>query len=256
MQYKALMLDVDGTIIPYEYDALPTKRVKEAIKKAKEKVAVCIVTGRSYKSTKGILNSLNLKDGIAVVDGGAIVIDIETEKILSSNFISEEDVELVLSVFEKESAHLFIKDAKSRLDIRDHYDPYVQGQKFELVSQFFTDEVFTLEATHGILKKLSSPTLTTFRSKHKDPNLYGLNIANIHASKLHGVLFVSQKLGINRSEMIGVGDGYNDFPLLEACGLKVAMGNALEDLKGIADYIAPSVDEDGVANVIEKFILI
>jgi hydroxymethylpyrimidine pyrophosphatase-like HAD family hydrolase len=56
--------------------------------------------------------------------------------------------------------------------------------------------------------------------------------------------------------MIGVGDGYNDFPLLEACGLKVAMGNALEDLKGIADYIAPSVDEDGVANVIEKFILI
>jgi len=40
-----------------------------------------------------------------------------------------------------------------------------------------------------------------------------------------------------------------------ACGLKVAMGNATEDLKEIADYIAPTVDEDGVADVIEKFVL-
>lgn len=40
-----------------------------------------------------------------------------------------------------------------------------------------------------------------------------------------------------------------------ACGLKVAMGSAVEDLKAIADYIAPSVDEDGVVDVIQKFIL-
>lgn len=40
-----------------------------------------------------------------------------------------------------------------------------------------------------------------------------------------------------------------------ACGLKVAMGNATEDLKAIADYIAPSVDDDGVVDVIAKFIL-
>lgn len=40
-----------------------------------------------------------------------------------------------------------------------------------------------------------------------------------------------------------------------ACGLRVAMGNAVDDLKAIADYIAPSVDDDGLAEVIEKFIL-
>ncbi|HXS15232.1 MAG TPA: HAD hydrolase family protein, partial [Candidatus Saccharimonadales bacterium] len=60
---------------------------------------------------------------------------------------------------------------------------------------------------------------------------------------------------ISTEEIIGIGDGHNDFPLLMACGLKVAMGNAVDDLKAIADYIAPSVDEDGVADVIEKFIL-
>ena len=55
--------------------------------------------------------------------------------------------------------------------------------------------------------------------------------------------------------MIGVGDARNDAPLLNVCGLKVAMGNADDKLKKIAHYIAPSVDEDGVAHVVERFIL-
>ena len=55
--------------------------------------------------------------------------------------------------------------------------------------------------------------------------------------------------------MIGIGDGYNDFPLLMACGLKIAMGNAVEDLKAIADFIVPSVEQDGVAHAINRFIL-
>ena len=44
-------------------------------------------------------------------------------------------------------------------------------------------------------------------------------------------------------------------PLLMACGLKVAMGNGVPELKEIADYVAPSVDEDGISDVIEKFVL-
>ena len=55
--------------------------------------------------------------------------------------------------------------------------------------------------------------------------------------------------------MIAIGDGPNDFPMLMAAGFKVAMGNASDDLKAIADYIAPTVEKDGVVDVIEKFIL-
>jgi hypothetical protein len=49
--------------------------------------------------------------------------------------------------------------------------------------------------------------------------------------------------------------GYNDFSMMMACRLKVAMGNAVPELKEIAHYIAPSVDNDGVADVIERFVL-
>ena len=61
-------------------------------------------------------------------------------------------------------------------------------------------------------------------------------------------------MGIETHEIISIGDSYNDFPLLMASGLRVAMGNAFSDLKEIAHYIAPSVQQDGVADVIQKFV--
>ena len=82
-----------------------------------------------------------------------------------------------------------------------------------------------------------------------------LDIASSSASKLHGIMEVAKILNIRTEEIIGVGDGYNDFPLLMACGLKIAMGNAVPELKAIADFIAPTVQDDGVATIIEKFVL-
>ena len=82
-----------------------------------------------------------------------------------------------------------------------------------------------------------------------------VDVTDQSVSKMHGISEVFEILGISREDAIGVGDSYNDFPLLMACGLKVAMGNAIDELKSIADYIAPSVDDDGVTDVIEKFVL-
>lgn len=62
-------------------------------------------------------------------------------------------------------------------------------------------------------------------------------------------------LGVKKKDIIAVGDGMNDLPLFKACGFKVAMGNANPELKALADYVAPNVEDDGIVDVIEKFIL-
>ena len=62
-------------------------------------------------------------------------------------------------------------------------------------------------------------------------------------------------LGISKGEVIACGDGYNDITMLQFAGLGVAMENATEQTKSAADYITLSNDEDGIAAVIEKFIL-
>lgn len=62
-------------------------------------------------------------------------------------------------------------------------------------------------------------------------------------------------MGWDFKKLIGIGDSYNDLEYLKLCGLKVAMGNATPDIKKIADYIAPSYKDEGVAKTIEKYIL-
>lgn len=255
MKYKAIMLDIDGTVIPYQYDSMPSKRVREAITKAKEKIHICLVTGRSYYSTKKILKPLGLTDGYVVIDTGAFVIDIKTNEVIHKQIIEKKDVSHVIDVFEKNKITFYIKTEESLSRNDDNFPSYKMGDDIGKVSMFYTYEDFSLEETHIIMNELARPHLNIYRTRHKNPEKYGLNITHVNATKLRGIEIVAEKLNLKREEIIGVGDGYNDFPLLMASGLKVAMGNALPDLKAIADYVAPTVDKDGVADVIEKFIL-
>ena len=103
------------------------------------------------------------------------------------------------------------------------------------------------------LSKLSE--IAVHKMSAWDEKFMAIDVVNPSASKLHGIVELQRLLNITKEEIIGVGDGYNDFPLLMASGLKIAMRNAVDELKEIADFIAPSVDDDGVAVVIEKIIL-
>jgi predicted mannosyl-3-phosphoglycerate phosphatase (HAD superfamily) len=78
MVYKALMLDVDGTLVPYDYIALPSDAVCNAIKNVQEQVIVSLVTGRSYASVENVLKKLSIHSGFAVVNNGSQVIDVAT----------------------------------------------------------------------------------------------------------------------------------------------------------------------------------
>jgi len=63
------------------------------------------------------------------------------------------------------------------------------------------------------------------------------------------------KLGMSKAEMIACGDGYNDLSMIQYAGLGVAMDNAVLPVKKAADYVTLSNNDDGVAHVIEKFML-
>ncbi len=255
MTYKALFLDVDGTVIPYKYDALPSDTLAAAIKKVQEKVTVCLITGRSYGFTQPILEKLQIKSGYAVVNTGAVIVDLSDESVVHSLPINRSDMEEIVTVLNAEQVTFYLKDSalgKSHgLDLELFTNNKIPDSTFMIL----TDEKYPGEKIDTILQKLSHlPTLNMHKTSHKDPTKFGINITHINATKLHGVQFLLKKLDLQREEVIGVGDSYNDFPLLMASGLKVAMGNAIGDLKAIADYIAPPVTEDGVVNVIEKFI--
>jgi Cof subfamily protein (haloacid dehalogenase superfamily) len=75
------------------------------------------------------------------------------------------------------------------------------------------------------------------------------------ASKAEGLAWLSDHLGISRQEVMAIGDQDNDADMVAWAGLGVAMGNASPAVRAAADYVAPSVDEDGAADAIERFVL-
>lgn len=251
-QYKALLLDIDGTLISYNHDSLPSEKIIAAIKSAQKKLMIYLITGRSYFSTKPILDRLSLHDGYAALNNGAQILNLETSELLYEKLIPKKETEEIISLFKNEDIPIYIK--------QDLYDnlyrkkPYEKGDVLKKASMIYTPEDYSLEKIDGLIKKLSRiNNINIHKATHNKG--FGLSVQHASATKLHGIEIILKKLEIEPKDTIGIGDSYNDFPLLMACGLKVAMGNAVDDLKAIADYIAPSVEEDGVADVIEKFVL-
>ena len=253
MKYKLLMLDVDGTLVPYDFNALPSDKIAAAIQKACEKVTVCLVTGRSFTFSEPVLKKLNLHTGYIVVNNGSHVYDITNKKIIYDQPLKQSDALFVLQTLQEVQIPCYVKQEFFGLRYRE---PFQKSEKLNKAYMFFVDEKYSEAQVEEVAQKLSHlHEVTMVKAHHKDPQKFGFIISHIKATKLHGVQIIMEKLGIQKDEVIGVGDSYNDFPLLMASGLKIAMGNAVSDLKAIADFVAPPVTEDGVATVIEKFIL-
>ena len=100
---------------------------------------------------------------------------------------------------------------------------------------------------YEILQKMDN--YITFAGKQ------GLQVHNLNVDKGKGILNLSKKLNIDKSEVMAIGDSHNDLPMREATDKLIAMDNAKSEFKEIADYITKSNDEDGVAHAIEKFCL-
>lgn len=247
-KYKALMVDIDGTIVEnHKFDQVPSKKVINAIKKAQKYLHVGIVTSRPLFISKIILDALE-PDGPCIVQGGAQIVDGETHEILRKHPLAKVDILSAYAVAKKYNIELHVDYDKDHKKLSDD---------FKITQDYFgivTLPAIDADIAESFLKDLKGiPTISAFKTIVDDKAfVFG---TNQFATKQHGILEVAEIMGISTHDIIGVGDGYNDFPLLMACGLKVAMGNAVPELKEIADYVAPTIEADGVADVIEKFVL-
>jgi 5-amino-6-(5-phospho-D-ribitylamino)uracil phosphatase len=243
MKYKVLMLDVDGTLSPYsktEMPMMPSDCVVQAIKKAEGSLLIGLATSRPLSKIKEIIRITGL-NGPSILSNGAQIIDSNTLNSIWEKPVNSTALEKLFDISQhykidtyfsnfSENIHVESKQQLLSIPVADFFFDGINFQDKEFVDA----EISTIE---GIaIHRMSSKWVDKFE----------LSITNTDATKLHAINEVARIVGIDTSEIIGVGDGYNDIPLLEACGLKVAMGNAVEELKQIADFIVPSVDEDGI----------
>ncbi len=248
MKYKALILDLDGTVVPQGSENPPSDRVSNAITAAKDKIHVCLATGRPLFSAKYILDHLQLS-GPCIFNNGVQIYDPLRNEVVKEFPLPKLSLPRIIDVFRKHKQEILFFDGTSDVehnvdDLPDTVFSVYLSKAPEKLVDLIIRELHTIP--HVEAHKMIS---------WKDKEFFSLEVTSDQATKLHGIVEVTKILRVKKEEIIGVGDSYNDFPLLMASGLKIAMGNAVPELKAIADFIAPSVEEDGVATVIEKFIL-
>lgn len=250
-KYKALVLDVDGTVVKNNLTAMPSKKVKKAIRKAHKVTTVILATSRPHFHTARILEDLEISSP-CIFMGGAQIFDPKSKEMLWEKTIEIKDINKIFKIIK--SLNVEITDDGTNKPQRN--EKVKQAEYKNTGPAQFWIYALELKVALNLMEKLSRiPTIAVVKVPSWKQGKTGVVITHAKASKKHALQVTAKTLGISTSEIIAVGDGHNDIPLLMACGLKIAMGNANEELKKIADFVAPSVDEDGVATVIEKFVL-
>ncbi|NMC35608.1 HAD family phosphatase [Candidatus Beckwithbacteria bacterium] len=249
-KYKAIVSDIDGTLTQINPNALPSEKVAESIKSLSEKgFTFSFATGRPFFLVEYLVNHLGTL-GPCIVDNGAVIVDSKNGNILWEAILSPQKANQILKL----SKDCQMVRASCDIGGIDNPKTIPSHAKVRKISIHDIDYDLAEQLINAVTETVSDVAAVKAASYQSD-HLTDVYFSNIKATKQYAVFELAKLLHISPKEIIGIGDGYNDFPLLMACGLKVAMGNAVDELKEIADEIAPSVNEDGLAFIIEKYFL-
>jgi len=247
MDYKALIFDLDGTAIPNVPNGLPSPELIDAVRQSQGSIKLCAATGRPITNAKPILTALNLQDP-CVISAGTQIINPLTDEILWEANIESDDINKILAVCKPYHYEILVRNeligeggsAVNRPNIDGHVNVmYIMGCA--------EPDAKAILAELDMIENITAAGVTSWTHEGVD-----IHVTHKEATKEHAVGELLNILGLDKSEVVGVGDANNDVHLFEAVGHKVAMGNGTEKLKSLADEVIDSVDEDGLAKFIRK----
>ena len=271
---KLLALDLDGTLLNEEKKITP--RTWAALERARAQgVLVVPVTGRPAQGLPPVVRTM---PGLQYVvsSNGATIRDLVTGKTLLEKHLSADTCLLVLDqcahfpmirqAFRQGVGYLSQADYDTLRDryagtsmLQYHLDTrqVVPGTVAEFLAadRQPVEELFFLTDSPQTKASLRQ-TLTGLPGiGFADPFPNDLEVIAGDIDKGEALRYLLKQLDIPPDQVLAMGDGGSDLPLLQAAGIGVAMANAAEAVKAGADYVTTSCDEDGVALAIEKFVL-
>ncbi len=261
---ELVALDLDGTLLTE--DLHYSQRVAAAIAAAQAHGArVTLATGRAFASARPFAAALGITAPLIGYQGGVIG-DPVSGAILHRAAMADADARLAIeqAVAENLDFNLYVNDVVYVRDLRWPNEFYARW--FGLPIQIVPDLTAWLDggATKFIIIA-EPPEADAIEARWKARFGSHLDIVRSHrlfvegnprgVSKGTALAWLAARLGIPRERVLAVGDNDNDRSMIEWAGVGVAMGNSPPTLQAVADWVAPSVEGDGVAAALERFVL-
>lgn len=260
-QIKLIATDIDGTILKYNYEF--NQEVKDCIKELTlNGINVVLVTGRMHTATKHIAEELALKTPIISYQGGLVKLG---EEILYERNLDVEHTREIITWAKKNNIHLnlYLNDElyveKDSLTVQRYIKQGVPSFKIKSFDKLKLEKInkmllinFEDENKVTMWKEYLEVKYKNIHVVKSTPHF--CEISHLEARKSCAVDFLREYWGLKKEEILTIGDQNNDIDLFKAGGIKVAMGNATEELKSVADYITDTVNNNGFVKAIEKFV--
>jgi len=237
-EIKAIAVDVDGTITDSNRQICIS--AIEAIRTAeKNGIPIIIVTGNIFFYAYATAILIGTTGGI-VAENGGVISEIDSEGIKRMKVLG--NIEEVKKAFKYLDSKVKNKNKEYELQKVDDSESRLS----EIAVYRTIDE--------KILKDMINESPEKFNVEIYDTQ-FAIHITDKNINKGSSLKVVANKFGFKTSEIMAIGDSENDIEFLSVCGLKIAVANADENLKEIADYVCKNKYGDGVKEAIEKFIL-
>ena len=269
---KLVASDLDGTLLNRNKEITP--RLFEALKKLDE-LGIYFVpsTGRPFGTVPKAIKELPFLKYV-ITSNGATIYDAAERKNIIENYLTPEAVDAVIKIAKElpviteyfingkayiakkvyddltpfdltESHEFYIKN--SRTPVEDFWEEMKRNNAvLENINLVFKDMALRKE-TWDRLKALGLASVTAATTKN-------IEITSLYATKAQALEKLCEVLGFDRENVLAMGDGDNDMPMIEFAGIGVAMANGEEHIKATADIIADDCNDFGAAKILEQII--
>ncbi len=266
-KYKAIALDIDGTLINSKKEITP--RVLQKIQKLQEKgVAVIIASGRPPHGIAHVAKALGMdrNGGYVSAFNGGKIIEFQTGEVKYQATVPEELRDEIIRYAHTIPESTILLHGDGVIYTEDDTNEYA---RFE--SDIVRMPLKKVEDLHEVIDYPANKYLITGNpelmpeyskkmAKHFEGRLnimqsapFFIEVIPPGVDKAESLAKLIAMLGIKREELVACGDGENDLGMIRYAGLGVAMENGEDCVKEAADFVTTSCENDGVANVIEKF---
>ena len=288
---KLVAIDLDGTMLN-QY-GIVTQKTKNSIKKAQENgIEIMIASGRPIDSVKTISKEIG-SENYFISGNGSIIYYIKKDEIIYENVLKKQKALEIIKICEENSIFYNVytekeiiaknlqynvlyyhkenltksEEDKTHVNIVEDIYDYIEKTDSKVLKVMICDKHQTI--FNAIIRKLKEvDDIEVLEVSHMSRKIirqgteeipieyFYTEISAKNVDKWTALEFLKEKLQISSEEIVAIGDNVNDKKMIEKSGYGIAMGQSAPQIKEIADYVTDSNVDDGVANALDKLLLI